>query len=183
MPFGSLLSLKNWWLERGPPGSATRVVTTVVTTEGSAGFRKVPLYFLKDFPLGRFRRVPRGSAKVPQGSARFRNCFLKHFPYWAGSARFRRVPQGSAGFRRVPQGSAMAFLRISLAGQVPQGSARFRVVPRRFRGFRKVPLRFPFRFPLGFPEGSAKVPRGSADFFRFVLNFLKDFFWRFLKDS
>ena len=72
------------------------------------------------------------------------------------NARFR---EGSAGFRRVPQGSAMVFLRISLAGQVPQGSARFREVPRRFRGFRKVPLRFPFRFPLGFPEGSAKVPR------------------------
>ena len=72
LPFGSLLFLKNWWLKPGPPGSAARVVTTVVTTEGSAGFRKVPLYFLKDFPLGRFRRVPRGSAKVPQGSAGFR---------------------------------------------------------------------------------------------------------------
>ena len=72
LAFGFLLFLKNWWLMPGPPGSAARVVTTVVTTEGSAGFRKVPLYFLKDFPLGRFRRVPRGSAKVPQGSAGFR---------------------------------------------------------------------------------------------------------------
>ena len=55
-----------------PPGSATRVGSPPLPTEGSAGFRKVPLYFLKDFPLGRFRRVPRGSAKVPQGSAGFR---------------------------------------------------------------------------------------------------------------
>ena len=81
---GFLLFLKNWWLMPGPPGSAARVVTTVVTTEGSAGFRKVPLYFLKEFPLGRFRRVPRGSAKVPRG-------WSEPVVTTEGSARFLKV--------------------------------------------------------------------------------------------
>ena len=62
LAFGFLLFLKNWWLMPGPPGSAARVVTTVVTTEGSAGFRKVPLIFPFTIPL----RFPEGSAKVPQ---------------------------------------------------------------------------------------------------------------------
>ncbi len=72
---------------------------------------------------------------VPQGSLRF--------PF-----RFAfKVPRGSARFR---EGSATVFLRISLAGKVPQGSAK---VPRGSAkvagcelrvasGFRKVPRRF-----------------------------------------
>ena len=42
----------------------------------------------------------------------------------------------------------MVFLRIFLAGKVPQGSAK---VPRKLRRFRKVPRKL--------REGSAKVPR------------------------
>ena len=75
---------------------------------GSARFRKVPLRFPFRFPL-RFPEGPRrfrGFRKVPQGSLRF----LKDFPYWEGSARFREVPRGSAKVPRVPQGS----LKISL---------------------------------------------------------------------
>ena len=73
----------------------------------------------------------------------------------------------------------MVFLRISLAGQIPQGSAkvarRFRKVPQWFSQgfsllgrFRKVPQRFRescegsarFRESCGkVPQGSAKVPR------------------------
>ena len=51
----------------------------VLTTEGSAGFRKVPLRFPFRFPLGfpegsaRFRE---GSAKVPRGSAKVPRIFL-----------------------------------------------------------------------------------------------------------
>ena len=92
----------------------------------------------------------------------------------------------SAGAQRrsapkVPQGSAMVFLRISLAGKVPQGSAKVprgsAKVPRKLRvagcelrvasGFRKVPRVFlrilkdlPFgrfrRVPRRFREGSAR---------------------------
>ena len=47
-----------------------------------------------------------------EGSARFRNGFLKDFLCWEGSVRFRKVPRR---FREVPQGSA----------KVPQGSATF----------------------------------------------------------
>ena len=83
--------------------------------------------------LPRFRKVPRrfreSCGKVPQGSA---GCGLR------GSARFR---EGSAKFLKV-------FLRIFLAGKVPQGSAK---VPRKLRRFRKVPRKL--------REGSAKVPR------------------------
>ena len=78
--------------------------------EGSARFRNG---FLKDFPLGRFRKVPRRFRKVPR--ARFRNGFLKDFPL----GRFRKVPQR---FREVPRGSA----------GFREGSAGFRKVPQWF---------------------------------------------------
>ena len=60
------------------------------------GFREVPRVpqgsagFLKDLPSGRFRKVPRGSATVPQGSAMV---FLR-------ISLAGKVPQGSA---KVPQ--------------------------------------------------------------------------------
>ena len=88
---------------------------------------RVPWSFLKEILKKSQKRFREGSAKVPQGSARFREgrfrkSFLKDFPYGEvpqGSAGFREVPPGSAGFRKVPQGAA-GFRRV------PQGSARFR---------------------------------------------------------
>ena len=60
--------------------------------------------------------------------------------------RFRKVP------RKLHEGSAMVFLRVCLAGKVPQGSAK---VPRKLR--EGSPR---FRESCGkVPQGSAKVPR------------------------
>ena len=85
---------------------------------------------------------------------RFRNGFLKDFPL----GRFR---EGSARFRE--QGSAMVFLRISLAGKVPQGSAK---VPQGSARFREGSAGFRNGFLKDFPcwEGSARFREGSARF-------------------
>ena len=119
---------------RVPQGSAMvllRISLAGRVPRGSTRFRKdsakVPQRFRKGSAMVFLRisfaeKVPRGSAKVAGcelrvGSARFRevprrfrNGFLKDFPCWEGSARFR---EGSARFR---EGSA----------RFRKGSARFR---------------------------------------------------------
>ena len=168
--------LRDWFWLIGGAGSAKKLRIAGcglrVAGCGLRGFRKVPLRIPFRLPL----RFPEGSAKVPrklrEGSARFRNGFLKDFPCWEGSARFRKgsvkVAKVPRRFRescgKVPQGSAKVprnFLRLSLASKVPQGSAK---VPRKLREgsarFREGSAKFLKAFPCF--QGSARFREGSA---------------------
>ena len=78
-----------------------------------------------------------GSARFREVPRRFRNGFLKDFPCWEGSARFR---EGSARFRED------CGLRVANCEWVLQGCARFR------------------EGSAGFREGSARFHKVSARF-------------------